>query len=544
MAHTPALPGGSAWLADGEDMRSYKSSSKHIVRHASITATLSGAGVASGLILDALMLSAFGVGYQTDAFLTALTLPLLITSIFSIQGPKVLVPVFTEYFSRNDQTTAWELLSNLLTTSLFVFAAVCLAGMALSGVLVPVQILGLEAHAVSLAVRLSRTLFWLVLCQGLAAVLQSVLFAQQRYLFSSSGKLVTNTVTIIAVGLGYPSLGIQAAAVGMLLGAFVHVVVLAWALATRGFQYRWVCKPADPKLREIVSAFRYPLTGHILGEAGTILQNFLGSFLGSGSLTVVRYAARIVQAMGGILLGSVVQVTLPLVSKHAAVSDLRAQRKTLMESLQLVSGIGLPICIWLVLAAHPMLILLFERGAFSRADAALTAVIIGLMAPDILLGRVVSVVQTLFYANNDLRTPFVSTLIYTCAHSVLAILLVGLWGIFGLPIAVSLASLSNTIYMIGKLQSGFAPIGWREMWGFACRLAASILLAAVGFTLGARVATTAAVPDSLAKLLDFAVPTTLSMCAFMTGALLFRLIDCRLFLPGRARRKLFSDQSA
>jgi putative peptidoglycan lipid II flippase len=544
MAHTPATPGGSTWLTDGDHMQSYKSSSRHIFKHASITATLSGAGVASGLILDALILSAFGVGYQTDAFLTALTLPLLITSVFSIQGPKVLVPVFTEYFGRNDHPTAWGLLSNLLTVGFFVFAAICLAGMALSGVIVPVQILGLEATAVSLAVQLSRMLFGLVVCQGLASILQSALFAQQRYLFSSSGKLVTNSVTIIVVACGYTSLGIHAVAAGMLLGAFVHVAVLALALSAQGFQYRWVCQPSDLKLREIATAFRYPLTGHVLGEAGTLLQNFLGSFLGSGSLTVVRYASRIVQAMAGILLGSVVQVTLPLVSKHAAVRDVRAQRKTLLESIQLLCGVGLPISIWLVLAAQPMLVLLFERGAFSRADAALTGVIIGLMTPDILLGRIVSVAQTLFYANNDLRTPFMSTLIFTFAHTVLAILLVGLLGVLGLPIAVSLASLSNTIYMIWKLQCRFGPIGWHEMWGFACRLSAAIMLATVGFTLGARLATATAVSYALAKLLDFAVPTAFGFCSFMTGALLFRLIDCRFFLPGRARRSRFFDQSA
>src|SRR5262245_5766532 len=106
-------------------MQAYKRSSGYIFKNASISSRLSGLGVASGLILDALILSAFGIGYQTDALYTAFTLPLLIASVFSIQGPKVLVPVFTEYFSRNDQATAWGLLSNLVTSGFFVFVGVC-----------------------------------------------------------------------------------------------------------------------------------------------------------------------------------------------------------------------------------------------------------------------------------------------------------------------------------------------------------------------------------------------------------------------------------
>ena len=70
-------------------MNFYKRLSQHyLFKNASITATLSAAGAVSGLILDASIVSIFGVGYQTDAFFTALTLPLLLSSVFSIQCPK------------------------------------------------------------------------------------------------------------------------------------------------------------------------------------------------------------------------------------------------------------------------------------------------------------------------------------------------------------------------------------------------------------------------------------------------------------------------
>jgi putative peptidoglycan lipid II flippase len=509
-----------------------KSDTKHyIFKNASITATLAGFGVASGLILDALILSTFGMGSQTDAFFTALTVPLIITNVFSIQGPKVLIPVFSEYFSRNDQVHAWELLRNLVTTALCMLAVISLVGMALSGVFVPLQIPGLESQTISLAVRLSRILFGLVLCQGLASILQSVLYAQHCYLIASAGKLVSNALTISMIVLFQGHFGIQAVVAGMLLGGCVQVIALALALSTYGFRYYWLLKPTDPKLREIVRSFRYPLAGHILGESGVILQNVLGSFLGSGSITVMRYASRIVGAIAGILLGSVVQVTLPLMAKHAAANDMRVQRQTLLESIQLLSVVGVPICLWLILAAQPLVVLLFERGAFSRADAVLTSVIICFMAPDILLGRIVSVIQTLFYANMDMRTPLISTLIFTFAHTVFAILLVGLLGVLGMPIAVSLASLSNTLYMLLKLQSRFGPIGWSELWNFPLRLVAACTMGGGGLFLGTKWAILTTVSYSMAKLLDVAVPMAFGMCFFVAGAFLFRLIDSRLLLP-------------
>ena len=506
------------------------STGQYILKNASTTATLGGLGVVSGLILDALIVNAFGVGSQTDAFFTALTVPLLITNVFSIQCPKVLIPVFSEYFRHDDHAAAWDLLRNLLTTAFCVLVGICLLGVALSAIIVPLQIPGLDSKTIALAVWLSRLIFALVLCQGLASILQSVLYARHRYLVSSGGKLLSNIVTIIVVVLCGGHFGIQAVVAGMLLGNFLQLVVLASALSTHNFRYHWVLKPFDPKIREVLASFRYPLVGHVLGESGMILQNVLSSFLGSGNVTVMRYASRIVQAIAGVLLGSVVQVTFPLMAKHATANDVSAQRKTLLESIRLLTLVGLPVCVWLFLTAEPLVVLLFERGEFSRADAALTGVLIRLMVPDILLGRVVSVSQTLFNANMDLRTPLMSTVIFTVAHTVFAILLVGWLGVVGLPIAVSLASLSNTIYMIVKLQGRFGPIGWSKMRDFPFRLVATCAMGGGGLAVGAKLAALTTVSYSLAKVLGVAMPTALGMCLFIAGAFSFRLIDSRLLL--------------
>ena len=525
-------------------MSANSSSSHYLLKNASLISIVSGAGVASGLVLDALILGVFGVGSLTDALSAALTVPLLIGSVFNIQVPKVLIPVFTDHCVQHGEASAWDLLSNLITTSFFVLVGISLAGMTIAGAIMPLQVPGLDSNAISLAVWLSRILFGLVVFQGLESILRSVLYAQHRYLISSFGKLVANILTIAVVILWRDHFGMQAIAGGMVLGGFLQVAVLALALSARGFQYHWVLKPADPKLRELFRAFRYPLAGHALAETATILQNVLGSFLGSGSLTVIRYASRIVQAIAGLLLGSIVQVTLPLVSKHGAANDLRALRKTLLESFRLLGFVGVPVSIWLILAAEPMLVLLFVRGEFSRADAALTSAIVGFMVPYILLSRIIGIAQTPFYATMDMRSPLISIVVFTVAHLVLATLLVGLLGLFGLPIALSLASLCGAAYMISKLQRRFGPIGWSEMWSFAFRLSATSTAMGAGFALGTRLARMTTASGSVAKLLDFSVPTAFAICSFIMGAFLFRLINVRFLLQWGWSRSLFSGRAS
>jgi len=505
---------------------------------------LSVAGTASGFLLDALILGVFGVGNPTDALSAALTIPLIIGSVLRAQVPKVLIPVFMEHCVQDGESRAWDLLRNVVTTSFFVLVGISLVGVALSGAIMPLQIPGLKSDAISLSVWLSRMLFGLVLFQGLGSILQSVLYARHSYLISSSGRLVANILTIAVIVLWNDHFGVQTVAGGMLLGELGQVAVLAWALSMHGFQYHWVLKPTDPMLLEIFRAFRYPLAGHALAETASILQNVLGSFLGSGRITLIRYATRIVQAIAGLLLGSIVQVTFPLISQHAASNNLTALRKTLLESVRLLGIVGLPVSIWLIFAAEPMLVLLFVRGEFSRADAALTSAIVGFMVPYILLSRIIGIAQTPFYATMDMRSPLISIVVFTVAHLVLATLLVGLLGLFGLPIALSLASLCGAGYMIFKLQRRFGPIGWSELWSFAFRLSATSALAGMGFAIGTRLARMLTASGSMAKLLDFSVPTSFGICSFIVGAFLFRLIDGRLFLRGAWSRRFFLRRSS
>ena len=210
-------------------MSAHSSLQHYLFKNASIVAMLSLAGTVSGFILDALILSLFGMGHLTDALAAALTVPLIIGGVIKIQVPKLLIPVFTEHRVHHGESRAWDLLSSLVTTSFFVLVGISLVGVALSGALVPLQIPGLKSDAISLSVWLSRMLFWLILLQGLGSILQSVLYARHSYLISSSGKLVANISTIAVVILWYDILGVEAVAGGMLFGEFVEVALLAWA---------------------------------------------------------------------------------------------------------------------------------------------------------------------------------------------------------------------------------------------------------------------------------------------------------------------------
>jgi peptidoglycan biosynthesis protein MviN/MurJ (putative lipid II flippase) len=69
----------------------------------------------SGAALDAVVLGSFGIGIETDAFFSALAVPLLIVAVLEVQAPNVLIPAFMQNPANAEGDGTWFLLRSLLT---------------------------------------------------------------------------------------------------------------------------------------------------------------------------------------------------------------------------------------------------------------------------------------------------------------------------------------------------------------------------------------------------------------------------------------------
>ncbi len=497
-------------------------------RNTSITFFFQGLGTASGVVLDAVILAVFGMGTQTDAFLAALALPMLISGMFEVQGTKVLVPLFSNSLSGQDGFRATrDLLSNLLSTSLLVLGGVCMLAMLAAEMLISIQVPGLSSESLQLSAHLNRILIWLILLRGLAVICSAALYARHRYVIPSCSKALTNLPALLAVFLLYSKLGIDALAVGLVLGALIQLAASLLALASQGFRYRPICRFNDPQLKGLPGRLGYLLGGEAMVQGRILLENFLVSFFPGGSLSALRYANRIVQGVSGVLVGSVITTSLPLISESASRGRLEEMKGNLLNSTKLLLLIAVPFSIWLIFASRPLVSLLFERGAFTSADAATTSAILALLTPYILLSRINGIFQIPFYASMDMRTPLAGISVALAVH--LGIILTGQssLGIFVFPIASSGGSLVSALIMGALLKRRFGAIGWRRASDFVQRLALSSAVAAVVLALASPANGSWIESQLLEKVFALAVPSAAGLVAFSLTAFGAGLVDWR-----------------
>lgn len=466
----------------------------------------------------------FGLSLQTDAYFAASAIPFVITSTIEAQTPKVFVPFFVRCLEENGRDRTWVYLRSLIAVSgllLLLVAGLVTAG---ASAVVPLQVPGLSPATIRLTVELQMILAWTILIQGLAAVMTGFLFADHHYFATTASKFTTNVVTIVVAVLGHTRLGIHALALGVVGGSAAQLVWLLLVARGRGFTLG-SAPLRDPKVIGVLRACTYPLLGQVVSESRTFVENFLGSLLGAGALSILRYANRIVSTIAGVLIGGLLTTSLPIVSLYAATGRREEMKEALLRAIRYVALLALPVGLWLAFAGRPFVSFVFERGQFTAADSARLGVLLALLAPYLLFSRVCGVLEVAFYAIGDTRTPLLAIPAFLGTYAVVCATLVSRFNVFAFAVATSVGAIVAAIVMVRLAEQRLGSLPWHASAVFGRRLAIACAMSCGGFLLGSGAASLIGGAGGVASLARLALSTIPGFTIFAAVGVSIELVD-------------------
>src|SRR6185295_1308010 len=103
------------------------------------------------------------------------------------------------------------------------------------------------------------------------------------------------------------------------------------------------------------------------------VNTLLATSQGTGAVSWLTYAFRVIYLPIGLFGVSIATAVLPAVSRHAAIDDLAGVRDRLSRGVSLMLMLSVPATVGLIVLATPIVQLLFEHGRFLPADTAATA---------------------------------------------------------------------------------------------------------------------------------------------------------------------------
>ncbi|HZT08131.1 MAG TPA: murein biosynthesis integral membrane protein MurJ [Chloroflexota bacterium] len=434
-----------------------------------------------GLVRNIVISHQYGASRDYEMFLAAISVP---DTVFQVLAggavSAAFIPVFATYLSQSDRERAWRLASALVNVALItlgcVSALLALAAPAIMGILVA----GWPPENQARAATLTRIMLVTPAVFAASALLTSALNAVHRFALAAAAPLAYN-LSLICSALLFRSLGAEALALGAVVGAFLHLGVQVPGALRVGMRYSLTLGLDLQGTRDVIRLMLPRVIGLGVSQVNQLINVALASFLVVGSIAYLNYAWLILMVPLGIFAMGLSTALFPTLARQSAEARADEERATFLFGLRLILYTTIPAAIGLIVLGRPIVSLLLQRGAFTGADAAATAMALGWYAIGLPGHSMIEIVDRVFYAERNTATPVrvaAGAVLLNVALS-LVLMRTGL-SFGGLALANSIAALAEATTLTLLLQR---TLGWVypvELLDFGWRIGLSAI--AMGVT--------------------------------------------------------------
>jgi putative peptidoglycan lipid II flippase len=414
-----------------------------------------------GFIRDVLVAAVLGAGPVADAFFVAFRIPNLFRRIFA-EGAfsAAFIPLFAKHHHGEGGEAAGRAFAEqalaCLTLALIVFTI-------FGEIFMPWLMLLLapgffaDPEKLDLAVLLARISLPYLLCMSLAALYSGILNALGKFAAAAFAPSLLNVVLIIVL-VGLIALGEEghcraavALAWGISISGALQVLIVMAAAARAGMRLA----PRLPRFSEDMKRLLALGAPAVIAGGVTQIAAILTTIIASLQDRVVSwlyYADRLFQLPLGIIGVAIGVVLLPDLSRKLRADDHAAALESENRSLEVALLLTLPASVALLVAAHPIVSVLFERGAFASEDANATAAMLAALAPGLPAYVLIRVLHPGFFAREDTKAPMLYAGIGMAANAALSLVLFLAIGPVGIAVGTTIAGWLQVALLAGTLR--------------------------------------------------------------------------------------------
>lgn len=438
-----------------------------------------------------------------------------------------LVPVFSDFAAKEKRDELWRVASIVLNVlAIFLALAVLLLEL-FAPQLVWLLGSGYTPELQRAAVDMLRLVLPAVFFLGMSGIVTGLLYSLKRFTYPAFTTAAYNAgIVIVALALT-PTFGITSLIIGIIVGAALQVALQIPGL--RDMHYRFAIDFAHPALRKILKLYAPVVAGLSISVVAVVIDRNLASHTGDQSLAWMQNATVLVQLPLGLVATAISFAILPVLSRQATENKQQTTddrevgfenwdlgfRSTLAFGIKLVLLLILPATIGLFILARPIVALLFERGAFTPNDTAMTARALQFYLLGLPFAAIDQPLVFAFYARKNTWLPNLVQFIAVGIYLVVALALLSSLGFISLVIANSAMLTGHALIMLWLTRTRLGGFGQSEM------LATTIKIIIASMAMSAAVLVIEGLMDSI--LLQVVLSATMGGAIYLAMLWLLRV---------------------
>src|SRR3989344_5978829 len=404
-----------------------------------------------GLVRQRLLLAIFGASNTLGIYFVSTRLPdFLFQLIIAGALSSALIPVFSDYLGKGRQEDANKLGATLLTLGLIGFTILAVILFIFSFYFSKLIAPGFSHTELVLMGNLMRIVLIGQILFIVASFFTAVLQSYNHFFIPGFASALYNLGIIIGILLLHSTLGIYSAAYGVILGAFIFVVVQIPLVR----EVKFPLKPSFSfnflKDKGVMQVFKlmWPRTLSIaIFQLGTLLTVTLVSFLRDPGRNYVIFdlAQTLAFAPVSLIGNAIAQAAFPVLSREK--DKIEEFKATFITSFNQMLYLILPISVLFLVLRIPLVRLIYGASRFDWPATVLTGRTLAYFSISIFAQSLIYLVSRGFYALHDSRIPLIvgaATTVLMLGLSWIFIFVYNV-GVIGIAVSFSLAAIVNLI---------------------------------------------------------------------------------------------------
>jgi putative peptidoglycan lipid II flippase len=437
-----------------------------------------------GLMRNRMLIGRFfeteSLQFQLDAYWVAFRLPELVFQLLVIGSlSAAFIPVYANYRRRKGEEESNHIASSMMNIVLLVFGFLSLVVFIFAEPFIRmITSVNFSQEQVQLAANLSRIMILAQLFFAVSNFLTGIIQAHQRFLVPALTPVAYNLGIIAGIYFLTPLLGIYGAAVGVVIGAFIHLALQLPLAKNLGYRYSFRFDWKHPGVKEIIRLMPPRTLAISVSQIELFASVYFATSLSAGSLTILNIAQQLMSAPNRIFSIPIGQASLPFLSKTVAENNLAAFRKTLWSSLNQILFVGLPAGMLLLILRIPLVRLVYGAPEFPWQATLLTGKTVAVLALSLFAAGGNQILVRAYYALHNTKTPFfigLTSVVVNISLSALFVFYYG-WGVLGIALAMTLATLLQFGLLLWGLREHMGPWHFPQFLPFFKTLSASSVM--------------------------------------------------------------------
>lgn len=415
-----------------------------------------------GLVRNRLLAARFfgGLEGDLDVYFAAFIVPDTIFQLLVVGAVSAaFIPIYQSYLKKSVRKANFmaNVALTLVTTALLVFSVI----IAIFARPFSVILSHYTGSQLDLMVNLIRLMSIAQMFFSISAFLTGVLQAHRRFLIPAIAPLFYNLGTILGILILTPYIGIYAAAVGVIFGSFLHVIVQLPAAIHTGYFLKFRLRFNHKGVRRMLRLMPPRSFSLALVQVERIVSLNIASALSAGSFTIFNFARQVYVlpiSLFGVSLG---QASFPTLAEEALNKDKTKFADTLGKTILQIFFFCLPAAILILILRIPIVRIIFGAKNFPWEATLLTGKALAIFSLSIAPQAAVQLLTRAFYAQKNTRIPFIiniATLILFILTSYLFTHTFS-WGILGMSTAMSLSNALNFLILYLTIRATLPSLG-------------------------------------------------------------------------------------